>query len=119
VVTALVIDVDAEARRAVHSILKAAGFDVIEAACGREGLALSRAHRPALVVTAILMPVMDGLEVIRALREEGFAGAIIAVSGYQSRAGLYRQAARLMGADETLAEPFSASELAQAVERLL
>ena len=53
------------------------------AANGREGLEMIREHRPHMVVTDLEMPVMDGLKMIRLLREEeGFTCPILVVTAY-------------------------------------
>jgi CheY-like chemotaxis protein len=115
----LVIDADKEFRRCIGRVLEDSGIEVLEAEDGREGVKAALRHRPAVIVTAIIMPIKDGLEVIGELRQQNYRGPIIAVSGHLTRGALYRQAARLLGANETLAEPFSATELIDAVHRLL
>ncbi|MDR3765773.1 MAG: AraC family transcriptional regulator [Butyricicoccus sp.] len=92
----------------VHMFLKDAfdwatyGFSVAgDARDGEEALQLFRQIRPALVLTDISMPRINGIELIRKLRqEEGFEGAIIALSCYDDRA-LVQQAIQ-NGADEYL-----------------
>ena len=53
------------------------------AADGTEGLELIREVSPDIVIADIRMQELDGLEMIRILREEGFKGKIIIISGYQ------------------------------------
>ncbi len=73
-----------------------------------------------MVITAIVMPTMDGLEVIKTLRAEAGKLAIIAVSPHGSiRSDLYLSLAKAMGADEVVAMTFGGAELVEAVERLL
>jgi len=115
----LVIDADDDFRRSVGCFLKDSGLEVLQAGDGREGLKVALRQRPDLVITAIIMPIKDGLEVIGELRRQKFPGRIIAVSGHVARGALYREAAKLLGADETLTEPFSATELLDAVNRLI
>ena len=112
----LVIDDDAQMRRLVVRILKGAGHEVLEAENGQEGLSLFRIHRPALVITDILMPYKDGLEVIRELRGNAQRVAIIAISG---DGPLFLDIAKKWGADVALAKPFSPLELVEAVDKLL
>lgn len=115
----LVIEEDPQVRREIVDILATAGHEMREAQDGREGMCQFRRHRPTLVITAIVMPNMDGLETIRALRSEAKRVAIIAVSDRgSSRAALYLKLAKMVGADEAMASPFSASELIEAVDRL-
>ena len=116
----IVVDDDAPARRAIVDVLASVGHEAIEAADASVGLTLFRSLRPHLVVTAIVMADMDGLELITALRRASPRVPIIAVcAGEATRRALYLRLASIMGADETLAAPFSASELTEAVERLL
>jgi len=56
------------------------GYEVVIAANGIQGVEAVRERAPDLVVTDYMMPVMDGVEMIRALREDGFAGPIVLTS---------------------------------------
>jgi DNA-binding response OmpR family regulator len=115
----LVIDSDDAVRREVISILGAAGHETIEANNGDRGLRLFYAEAPDLVITAIFVSDRDGLEVIADIRRAAYDGPIIAISGGRaSRRALYLRVARMLGADDSLAEPFSASELVESIERL-
>jgi DNA-binding response OmpR family regulator len=116
----LVIDDDPRMRREIIETLVAAGYETLEATDGLEGLSLFHAYHPMLVITAVVMPNMDGLETIRELRREARRVAIIAISGGDAtRLAIYLNLAKMMGADETIAKPFGASELIEAMGRLL
>lgn len=92
----------------------------LEAESGNGALGLFRIHAPELVITEIVMPDKDGLELISELRRRNFGGPIIAISGGDpARRAVYLRLARMMGADESLVRPFSTSELTDAIERLL
>jgi signal transduction histidine kinase/DNA-binding NarL/FixJ family response regulator len=65
----LIIDDVAVNRTVITELLSRLGFDIIEAASGGEGLAKAQSERPALVITDIVMPGMDGLEATRRLRQ--------------------------------------------------
>ena len=82
----LVIDDVPVNRALVIALLDRLGFDTVEAANGHEGLAQAQHERPSLVVTDIVMPGMDGLEVTQRLRQSpGIADVpIIAVSASPS-----------------------------------
>jgi signal transduction histidine kinase/CheY-like chemotaxis protein len=67
---ALVVEDDPAARRVVVRALESAGFEVDEAANGREGLARIAAHRPDLVLLDLMMPVMHGFEFMERLRAD-------------------------------------------------
>jgi DNA-binding response OmpR family regulator len=116
----LVIDDNALVRRQIVDILISAGHETFEADHGDKGLYLCRDRDPKVVITALVMPNKDGLEIITELRREAYRGPIIAISGGDaSRRALYLRLAKMMGADESLAEPFSASELVETIDRLL
>ncbi len=66
--TILVVDDLAANRDVLVTLLRYQGHRLLEAGDGRDGLALARAERPDLVITDVLMPVMDGYELVRQLR---------------------------------------------------
>jgi DNA-binding response OmpR family regulator len=114
----LVIDDNAGIRSLVTNILDMAGYRTREASDGDAGLRLCRARRPALVITDILMPEKEGLELIRELSREMPDIAIVAMSGTENSA-IYLRAAGLFGAVAVLSKPFSPDELLCAVEAAL
>ena len=67
----LVVEDDAATRQLVRRTLEQAGYGVDEAENGAVGLERFRARRPALVLLDLVMPVMDGFELLRVLRQEG------------------------------------------------
>jgi DNA-binding response OmpR family regulator len=115
----LLIEDDAGFRRTVARALAAAGHHVRQAPDGVDGVRLFLTHRPALVITDIVMPEKEGLEVIRELRRHSTEIPIIAISGIADRAGFYLRAATLFGADATLAKPFRFAQLLHTVDDLL
>jgi CheY-like chemotaxis protein len=66
----LVVDDYVICRRAVATILAGEGFQVLEAANGLEALALAVRHRPQLIVSDIVMPLMDGRELVERVRSD-------------------------------------------------
>ena len=117
----LAIDDEASMRRLVRRALEGAGHTVMEAANGRDGIALLRARPADLVITDIVMPEMEGIETIRTIRREFSALRIIAISGGGSAEGsaIFLDAAAKFGADMVLSKPFRAAELVAAVEAVL
>lgn len=87
-----------------------------EAANGSAGLEVIRRERPDLIVTDIKMPQMDGIEMLRQLRAEGNAAAVILLTAYSDFT--YAQAAVKLGAVDYLLKPFHDGELEEAVARL-
>jgi CheY-like chemotaxis protein len=116
----LVIDDETLMRRMVQRILVPEGHTVLEAENGTIGIDMVRSHAPDIVITDILMPEKEGLETIRELRRLNPAIKIIAMSGGSAGqdAPVLHWAERL-GAHATLAKPFRAAELQDAVSRLL
>ena len=66
----LVVDDDAEIRQVLQTVLEHAGHQVIVALDGEDALRLLQQQRPLLVLLDLMMPRMDGLDVIRAMRED-------------------------------------------------
>lgn len=109
---ALIIDDDEFVRTTIASILASAGYDVIEAADGQQGLQLFLRHAVDLVITDILMPSKEGIETIVAIRQRNREVRIIAVSGGgRIGSGSLLHAAQRLGADEVLSKPFSKEQL--------
>ncbi|MGD9633030.1 MAG: PAS domain S-box protein [Pirellulales bacterium] len=78
----VVVDDNVDTARLSAMMLRTQGFDVDTAHDGESALELIRAKRPDGVLLDIGLPRMNGYEVAKALRNEGFAGKLIAVSGY-------------------------------------
>ena len=104
----LVVDDDATVREVVLSYLRAEGYDVSEAADGETALSMVGHERPDLVVLDVMLPGVDGLEVIRRIRSGGDLPVIMltALGSEEDRVvGLE------LGADDYLTKPFSPREL--------
>ena len=115
----VVVEDEALVRRGIVLTVDWAGVDcavVGEAADGMEGLAVIRETQPDLIVTDIKMPRLDGLEMLRQLREEGSRAHVIILTAYSDFS--YAQAALKLGAVDFLLKPFQDGELEEAVTRL-
>jgi CheY-like chemotaxis protein len=112
----LVIDDSQQDRRLMAETLIAAGHEVREARDGAEGLAACRRSPPDLVITDIVMPEMEGIEMIRELPRTARHVPVLAVS---DGVELYRRAARLLGAVASLPKPVDADELLDLLDDLL
>jgi DNA-binding response OmpR family regulator len=117
----LLIEDDNEVRTMLRLTLIHFGHTVIEARNGREGLELFKRANADLVITDIVMPEKEGLEVLIELREKQIPPVkIIAISGGgRQKAGDYLRLAKLMGAARVLAKPFSNEVLLAAIDELL
>ena len=112
-----VIEDEAPIRRGVVDVLRASGYDVAEAADGARGL--EEANRPgvALVLLDLLLPRVDGLEVLRRLRQSRPALPVIILTARGTEDDRVR--GLKMGADDYVVKPFSARELLARVEAVL
>ena len=112
--TILIIDDDDLIRVLLRSALEEAGYEVTEAANGRQGLELYR-HRPTdLVITDIIMPEINGLDMLLALTREFLHAKVIAISGAGEEKNVL-DVAKLLGARQTFQKPFSVPDLLGAV----
>jgi DNA-binding response OmpR family regulator len=117
----LVIDDDEFVRSFVVRALERDGHEVKTAPEGEAGLELQRSASFDLLITDILMPGMEGIELIVALREESPGTPILAISGgggVTGSSGPLRDA-QLLGADASLAKPFEVEALQRVVNALL
>jgi CheY-like chemotaxis protein len=118
--TILVIEDDPGVRRVLQHTLEYAGHTVKAVDNGRDALRAVNEKEPDLVVTDIVMPDSDGLEVIRILTSDHPAVRIIAISGGgMIHRTTYLELAHLLGAHLTLQKPVLPSDLIFAVTELL
>jgi CheY-like chemotaxis protein len=116
----LVIDDDREVCVLLTRILAREGFDVVEADSGKVALARMREEPFDVVVTDIVMPDTNGIEVITALRRSYPNTKIVGISGGgQIKSSSYLEMASMIGANVTLAKPFTPNELISAVATAL
>lgn len=103
----LVVEDQEDNRTILRDLLTSAGFTVLEARDGGEGLAMALADPPDLVLMDIQMPVMDGYETTRRLEAEPRLRAVpvIAVTSYALSGDETK--ARAAGCDGYIAKPFS------------
>src|SRR5512143_3323263 len=77
----LVVDDEAASRRGLQALLERHGYRVEAAATGVEALEKARSFRPAVVIADLVMPGMDGLELLRSLQEEAPFAVTILLTG--------------------------------------
>ncbi|WP_337185845.1 response regulator [Phenylobacterium sp.] len=108
----LIIDDDPALLRLMSMAFDRAGFATVSADNGRAGVAMARTHRPDLVVTDIVMPDVEGIGAIRAIKQAARPPKVVAISGAgRTRGADYLSWARHLGADAVLAKPFRMAEL--------
>jgi CheY-like chemotaxis protein len=108
----LIIDDEELFRLALRQLLESWGHEVLEARDGREGLACYREALPDLVIMDIIMPDLEGLETIQALRREFPTCDILAVTGSKFADMDLLYLATKMGARQTLPKPLDWQSLA-------
>lgn len=111
----LVVDDEDAIRSALQRQLSRLGYDVITAASGKEALALVERVAPAVIVTDVRMPGMDGHTLLRQLNPLGLPSSVILMSGQ----GALDDAISALreGAVDYLKKPWTTEELAKAVGR--
>ncbi len=114
----LVIDDDSSIRQFFRRTLEEAGYGVSEASSAKEGLSHLKGHSVDLIITDVLMPEMDGLELTWVLHQQYPKIKVIAVSGGQREVD-YCNVARFFGAHDTLMKPVSVPRLLDTVGRLV
>ena len=80
----VVVDDDACAREGLRGLLTAWGYEVETAADGRQALERVAAVHPVALITDVVMPVMNGLELLGALRDESPGMPVIVLTGHSS-----------------------------------
>ncbi len=107
----LIIEDQEDNRRIMTDMLNAAGFEVIEAVNGEDGVSMAESHVPDLILMDIQLPGVDGYEATRRIKAQPALGAIpiIAVTSY-ALSGDDKKAFEA-GCDAYLAKPFSPREL--------
>jgi CheY-like chemotaxis protein len=114
----LVVEDDQETRAAVAGMLQ--DHTVFQAANGKEALRLLNAQAIDLLITDLVMPAMDGIETIVAVRREFPQLKIIAVSGAAAQVrDASLSTAKQLGANDTLHKPFTREELINTVHSAL
>jgi CheY-like chemotaxis protein len=111
----LVIDDEPDIRSLVAMILEGSGHAVIEAGDGKQGLDMLESERPDVVLIDLRMPVIDGWEFMRRVRDRGLHGArMIGVSAHASPDSI--REAKEAGCDAYVSKPFAMDDLLAAVE---
>lgn len=117
--TILSVDDSASVRQMVKLTLSGAGYDVIQANDGAEGLAKAKEKPVDLVVTDLNMPNMNGLGLIRELRKlPAYQGTPILFLTTESDAAL-KQEAKTAGATGWITKPFQQDQLLSVVKKVL
>ena len=115
----LVIDDDPQFGKFVSKGLEKAGYAVDFLTSGTDAIRDILTLAPDIVLTDIVMPDSEGIEIIIAMREKGFENPIVAMSGFSNQSSSYLEAAKLLGANATLTKPFAMEDIQGIVDELL
>jgi len=118
--TILIVDDQPDNLYVLRRLLRGQSYAVLEAASGAEALRIAGEHRPDLILLDVMMPEMDGFEVVRRLREDAATRPIpmVLLTANAPDERLKIQGLNL-GADEYLTQPINNNELLARVEALL
>lgn len=115
----LVVD-DAFANRSViTNMLEPIGFEIIEAANGKEGIEKATQLKPDLIITNLIMPVMNGLEMTQQLRRTPECQDTLVIASSASVFEIDRQKSREAGCDDFLPKPIQSEELLEKIQNCL
>ncbi|MEH1886364.1 ATP-binding protein [Nostoc sp.] len=115
----LVVDDRWENRSVVVSLLEPLGFEVIAVSNGREGLAMAQEIHPDLIITDLMMPEMDGYEMLRQLRQISELKNVPAIASSASVFESNQNESITAGADAFLPKPVEAPALLKLLEKYL
>ncbi len=116
----LFVDDEPEIAAVMTEFLRRSGYTAEAAADGQAALKQLQRRSVALVVTDILMPEVDGYELIMKLRQTPQRPRILAMSGNPSKIGLdFLKSAQQLGADRVLPKPFTPHTLLKLVQEIL
>ena len=115
----LVIEDIEDNRRIVRDLLTSAGYELIEATTGLEGVRMAAEHRPDLILMDIQLPELDGYEATRRIKADpaGAAIPIVAVTSYALSGDEAKT--REAGCDAYLAKPVSPRALLAKVREFI
>jgi DNA-binding response OmpR family regulator len=112
----LIIEDNADIARGLRDNLEVEGYEVDVALDGEQGLARLRGRPPKLVILDLMLPRLDGMQVLRRLRDEGFEMPVLILSARAGEAEKVR--GFRVGADDYVTKPFGLRELLARVDAL-
>jgi two-component system, cell cycle response regulator DivK len=115
----LIVEDNEKNMKLVRDILRHQGHQTIEAVTGEQGLRLARAHRPDLVLMDIQLPDIDGVSVLRHMRDDATLDAIPVLAVSASVMPDEQQKIFASGFDAYLTKPIALKPFIDTVQRLL
>jgi len=115
----LVVEDDPGTQLAISDYLQLKGYDVLKAASGEMALTLVEEYQPHLVITDVMMPLMDGYELVRRLRQRPILRLLPVIFLTARHQTDDRIQAYKLGCDAFLSKPFELKEIGAVVQNLL
>jgi DNA-binding response OmpR family regulator len=115
----LVVDDEPDLLELIDVNLRGAGYEVMVASNGKDGLRMARGAIPDLIVLDVMLPELGGLEVCKSLRREPATGGIPILMLTARATEIDRVLGLELGADDYVTKPFSTRELVLRVKNLL
>jgi CheY-like chemotaxis protein len=112
----LVVEDETAIAELLVELIEEYGYKALRAKNGAEGLILARRHHPALIISDVMMPVMDGYELLRAIRSEPDLAETTVV--LVSAAFLRNLPPDMPPADAYINKPFNIQELGALLDRI-
>jgi two-component system, OmpR family, response regulator len=113
----LVVEDEPNILELLSASLRYAGFDVVTAAAGTEAVQAAQRHRPDLIVLDVMLPDMDGFDVIRRLRGGGARIPVVFLTARDATDDKIR--GLTLGGDDYVTKPFSLEELTARIRAVL
>ena len=113
----LVVDDDADIVELLAASLRFSGFEVSTARNGHDALAMASSQRPDLMLLDVMMPGLDGMAVVRRLRESGNRVPVVLLTARDATED--RVAGLTIGADDYITKPFSLEEVVARIRAVL
>jgi two-component system chemotaxis response regulator CheY len=117
--TILLVDDSASVRQVAGIALRRAGYETLEAANGKEGLAVLASARPNLIISDVNMPVMNGIEFLRAVKQHPTSKFTPVIMLTTESGDDLKQQGRDAGAKAWIVKPFQPQTLVDAVAKLI
>lgn len=115
----LIVDDAYSVRQLVAFTLKGAGYDILEAANGREGLEQLERHKVDLVISDLNMPVMNGIEFVRGLRQTKAAKYTPVLMLTTESQLSFKLEAKAAGATGWIVKPFQPAKLLETIAKVV
>jgi len=117
--TILIVEDNQDLRHIVQMHLKLLGYDSILAVNGKEAVDMATSHLPDLIVMDIMLPVMDGLQATRLIREHPNTQSTPIIAMTARVTSEDKEECLRSGCDDFIAKPFTSKQLTSIVEKLL